>query len=112
MPTESGEAKSDLSTWQEIAHYLGVSYRTAQVWHKTRGLPVSKIGGRVSALVPELEAWKRQQARMPASRPEASEFSDLDVTATPPIDISGGPSEDGAGTARGGSWYQKRRVQL
>lgn len=50
----------ELRSWKEIAAYLGVSVRTAQLWEKERGLPVCRLGerGRVVAKVPEVEAWR------------------------------------------------------
>jgi hypothetical protein len=46
-----------LNTWCEIAQYMGVSIRTAQMW-ADRGMPVRRIGGRVTAYTGELETWK------------------------------------------------------
>jgi hypothetical protein len=46
-----------LTTWGEIATYLEVSARTAQKWAGTRGLPVQRYGGRVSARTRELDEW-------------------------------------------------------
>lgn len=49
-----------LSTWKEIAAYLGVSVRTAQSWELERGLPVQRVPGpraRVFATPAALSAW-------------------------------------------------------
>ncbi len=49
-----------LSSWKEIAAYLGVNVRTAQNWEAERGLPVRRIPGgrgRVLASVEELAGW-------------------------------------------------------
>jgi hypothetical protein len=49
-----------LSSWKEIAAYLGVNVRTAQKWEAERGLPVRRLPGgrgRVMASVEELDAW-------------------------------------------------------
>lgn len=50
-----------ISTWKGIAHFLGVSTRTAQLWERTRGLPVYRVRGglrgSVYAFQEELEAW-------------------------------------------------------
>jgi len=49
-----------LSSWKEIAAYLGVTVRTAQKWEIQRGLPVRRLPGgrgRVVASVCELSAW-------------------------------------------------------
>ncbi len=67
--------KDELNTWQEIGAYFHVSYRTVQVWHKDRGLPVKKVGGRVVALKEELDQWKREQmnSRIPKENVEAAD---------------------------------------
>lgn len=52
----------ELSSWKEIAHYLGVSVRTAQSWERDRGLPVHRFPGarsQVRASVSELESWRQ-----------------------------------------------------
>ena len=51
-----------LTTWKEIAEYLGISQRTAQNWAKEKGLPVKHLPGprgRVLADPLELENWKK-----------------------------------------------------
>jgi excisionase family DNA binding protein len=53
----------ELSSWKEIASYLGVNVRTAQKWERDRGLPVRRMGGarsRVNADTASLDAWKQQ----------------------------------------------------
>lgn len=50
-----------LRSWKEIAAYLGVTVRTAQLWERQRGLPVRRLpGGRggVSASPVELDEWR------------------------------------------------------
>jgi hypothetical protein len=57
--------EGELSSWKEIAAYLGVGLRTAQVWEQERALPVHRlpgVRGRVLANVAELDAWKRSGA--------------------------------------------------
>ena len=54
-----------LTSWKEIAHYLGVNVRTAQKWERERGLPVRRSEGprsRVNADEAALETWKSQLA--------------------------------------------------
>lgn len=61
MPTNDSEDE-ELRSWKEIAEYLGVSIRTAQLWEAERDLPVTRLPGarsRVSATKGELDAWKR-----------------------------------------------------
>jgi hypothetical protein len=52
----------ELSSWKDIAAYLGVGVRTAQVWERDRSMPVRRLPGgrgRVLASIVELEKWKR-----------------------------------------------------
>lgn len=54
----------ELNSWKEIAAFLGISVRTAQLWEAQRGLPVRRLPGgrsRVSATVAALEAWRNAQ---------------------------------------------------
>ena len=54
-------ARKELSSWKEIADYLGVSVRTAQKWESERGLPVRRLPGekgRVWADPDQLERWR------------------------------------------------------
>jgi hypothetical protein len=49
-----------LESWKEVAHFLGVTIRTAQIWEKEHGLPVKRLPGprgRIRVSVPELELW-------------------------------------------------------
>lgn len=47
-----------LSTWGEIAKYIGRSVQTTKKYHKRYGLPVHRTpGGLVSGLKPELDLW-------------------------------------------------------
>ena len=56
----SGDS-SRLTGWKEIANYLGVTVRTAQLWEKSRGLPIHRLpgGGKPSVFstTGELEFW-------------------------------------------------------
>jgi hypothetical protein len=62
-----------LTSWKEIASYLGVSVRTAQSWEKEKGLPVRRASSssrsRVSARARELDNW---QLAMEISKPGLS----------------------------------------
>lgn len=58
-----GEPKSpqQLTSWKEVADYLGVAVRTAQAWEHEKGLPVRRMlgeKGRVTADPTELDQWK------------------------------------------------------
>ncbi|MCC6586861.1 MAG: hypothetical protein IT168_09235 [Bryobacterales bacterium] len=57
-----GTARNDLNTWQEIADYLRVSVRAAQLYESRSGLPVRRLSGgksRVWAYKAEIDEWKR-----------------------------------------------------
>lgn len=62
-----------LSSWKEIADYLGVSVRTAQHWERHKGLPVRRLPGeksRVAAYPAELDRWlEASLAAAPSRRP-------------------------------------------
>lgn len=56
-----GTAELDyLSSWKEIATLLQISVKTAQRWEAERGLPVKRIGGRVSISREALANWRRE----------------------------------------------------
>jgi hypothetical protein len=51
----------ELRGWKQIAHYLDVTERTAQVWAQSAQMPVHHLPGpkgRVFAIDSELNAWK------------------------------------------------------
>jgi hypothetical protein len=54
-----------LSSWKEIASYLGCEERTCSRWEKTLGLPIHRFEGaqksRVYAYRHELEAWRKSK---------------------------------------------------
>jgi hypothetical protein len=57
----SPSPNDELMSWKEIATYLGIAVRTAQLWERERNLPVRRLPGgrgRVSANIAELERWK------------------------------------------------------
>ncbi len=61
IPNERRLVAEELTSWKEIAAYLKVTVRTAQLWESERGLPIRRLPGgrgRVLAIVAELEAWK------------------------------------------------------
>lgn len=69
MPSNESSVR-ELSSWKEIASYLGVSVRTAQGWERDRGLPVRRLPGRrgpVMTTVAELEVWKQSADGGPLS---------------------------------------------
>jgi hypothetical protein len=54
-----------LTSWKEIAAYLGCDQRTCARWEKAFGLPVHRLEGspksRIFAYKEELEAWRREK---------------------------------------------------
>src|SRR5437588_585947 len=53
--------QGELTGWEQIAKYLAVSVRTAQIYERDSSLPVRRLPGargRVWAYVDELRAWK------------------------------------------------------
>jgi septal ring factor EnvC (AmiA/AmiB activator) len=69
-----------LTSWKEIAHYLGKGVRTIQRWEAEFGLPVrrpkSKSHHAVLALPEELDAWARSQTTSRAAE-RASQLESL-----------------------------------
>lgn len=63
MATTNGERPSpELSSWKEIAEYLGTTVRTAQRWEREQGLPVHRAPGERGRVVgnrAELDEWKK-----------------------------------------------------
>jgi hypothetical protein len=64
MQKENGN-ESLLTSWKEIAAYLGCDQRTCARWEKAFGLPIHRLEGspksRVFAYREELEAWRREK---------------------------------------------------
>lgn len=61
METKKDKPEALLTTWKQIASYLGVTVRTAQKWEQERGLPVHRAPGgrgRVYARTRELDSWR------------------------------------------------------
>ena len=66
MDRPAGPASGDrpsLSSWKEIAAQLDVSVKTAQRYENELGLPIKRLGGRVSITVPDLLAWQARNAK-------------------------------------------------
>lgn len=64
MAAEPGK-NGALTSWKEIASYLGCDQRTCYRWEKTLGLPVHRLEGahksRVFAYKEELDAWHKSK---------------------------------------------------
>jgi hypothetical protein len=68
---EKQNSSAPLSSWKEIASFLGVSERTAQKWEVERGLPVQRMPGsrgRISADPEALTRWRNESLRGPSPR--------------------------------------------
>ena len=65
---ENGGAKMSnaLTSWKEIAGYLGKGVRTVQRWEQEFGLPVRRLRNNshraILALPEEIDAWVRSRA--------------------------------------------------
>ena len=75
-----------LTSWKEIASYLGKGVRTVQRWEQQFGLPVrrpnEKVKGIVHAKREELDQWLRDQW---SQRPK--EFAQASALDTGPLDM-------------------------
>lgn len=61
MPNHERNGKV-LSSWKEVADFLGVTVRTAQTWERERNLPIRRapgIRGRIFADALQLEEWRK-----------------------------------------------------
>lgn len=65
----SGESSKELTSWKEIAQFLGVSVRSAQRYEAEMGLPVRRLRGdkgrAVAASVEDLVAWRKKNVAAP-----------------------------------------------
>lgn len=83
----SGEGRTRLTSWKEIASHLRREVRTVIRWEKERGLPVHRVpGGKgrsVFAYTDELDAWAagRSAEDPPAESPRPSRFPFAAVAA-------------------------------
>ncbi len=75
MAKDNGPRKL-LSSWKEVAAYLGCDKRTCYRWEKTLGLPVRRVEGasrsRVFAYAEEIDRWREERLRVvpgPGDRP-------------------------------------------
>jgi hypothetical protein len=68
-----------LTSWKEIAQYVGKGVRTLQHWERQMGLPVRRPKGRVKgmvvALTSELDEWLR--TRLPLKESACDELVQL-----------------------------------
>ena len=66
-------ADGKLTSWKEIARYLGWDVKTCQRWEKGRGLPVHRLEGskksRVIAYHEELDLWLQENFGNNSNRP-------------------------------------------
>jgi len=63
QPPATDGAKALLSSWKEIATHLQVSVKTAQRFESELGLPVKRLGGRVSISLAELTYWQERNTK-------------------------------------------------
>ncbi len=77
VPPQPAFDGRQLSSWKEIAAYLGVSVRTAQKWEMERGLPVRRLpGGRGMVIigVADIDAWLHREPAPPQDLPPRRNF--------------------------------------
>jgi hypothetical protein len=90
LPSQNG-VRPVLSSWKEIAGYLGKGVRTVQRWERELGLPVRRPRGHKSRIIlaypEELKSWAMPRS----SHWEASPYGDVAVA----------PAKDQAGPAPG-----------
>src|SRR5690348_16883753 len=78
MPTESEtiSAQRRLTSWKEIAAYVGRDERTVKRWEASRGLPIRRVPGAshgsVFAYAHEIEAWLHGHAGTDPALPAAT----------------------------------------
>lgn len=93
MPGRSDE----LNSWKDIASYLGVTVRTAQLWERERALPVHRLPGprgRVYAYIEELETWKSGGSKgESAAVAAATAFEDAEIPGTANAVASAGDAD-------------------
>jgi hypothetical protein len=81
-----------LSSWKEIADYLGCEERTCRRWERNLGLPIHRMEGttksRVYAYKAELDSWRKQKLNSGVSANGELGFEEI-----PP----GGPETHGIG---------------
>lgn len=78
MPRPDSRIEARLSSWKEIAVFLGCDERTCLRWEKKLGLPVHRMEGspksRVFAYQDELERWMKERVTLAGGRPRAAEI--------------------------------------
>ena len=88
MENGKNSAGQRLTSWKEIAAFVGRGERTVKRWEQSRGLPVRRYPGAanasVFAYVDEIEAWLRghtgEQARVPEVAADRVGLRDPKVT--------------------------------
>lgn len=79
-PRPSTGQSSALTSWKEIAQYLGKGVRTVQRWEQTCGLPIRRPDGKVKGIVlavpHEIDAWLQSRCT-PKGRNSESELDML-----------------------------------
>lgn len=82
MPAENGKQSTArrLSSWKEIAAFLGRDERTVKRWEISRGLPVRRVPGTgrasVFAYADEIELWMRAGPGPSSAEPAPESFAD------------------------------------
>ena len=98
MSVENGGNARRLTTWKEIATFLGRDERTVKRWEASRGLPVRRVPGSgrasVFAYAHELQAWldgtQPDAAAAIATPPAKSKFAAVAIAVVALALVAGG----------------------
>ncbi len=92
-PGENSGSREMLRSWKDIAAYLQISVRAAQVWEKDKGLPVRRLGSAARSPVVadpmEIDRWLRSQTSGKAA--ENTRKAEEPVPAEPVRQAAGRP---------------------
>jgi hypothetical protein len=109
-PPAHPDLPEDLTSWKEVASYLGVSVRRAQQWETELGLPVERFSteqrARIRARRSEVDRWLHERTRPGAARRPGGEgglVQERPSSPPAPTPAAAGPAGARLGT-RGLPW--------
>src|SRR5215467_5555901 len=83
---EASRNSRKLSSWKEVAVYLGREVRTVQRWEKSAGLPIHRLlhaeRGSVFAYTAELDRWLASRSAVPETAEPVSLASEAPTWRT------------------------------
>jgi hypothetical protein len=107
-----------LSSWKEIADYLGCKERTCQRWELNLGMPVHRMEGaaksRVFAYKVELDAWRKEKLNGSVGANCELRFEEEPAagSSTQGAGQNGGPRRESGPGARFGADAARRQFKL